>query len=471
MGIPGITFRAKQALCLALVLLLLLPQAAVFADRDYFSKSDSNNVAEEPEDAVITLEGQRGTLSDPSRGSSGNPVVISRKGVYRITGTADGVTILIREPKRSGNIYLVLDHVSMSNPIGACIEVQSAEKVILQCVGENSLSGTSEEAAVVYSQEDLTINGSGALAVSSAETGIHCKGSLRITGSELSVKAPKDGLKGKKGVYIGGGKINISDSYECIEGSEVIIQGGELSLYASDDAINASGKDDQGDVVIQEGTVLIRANGDAIDSNHSIFIRGGTVLVEGPANSRNSIFDKGDTPGAALIISNGTVLAIGSAEKAKNFDAGSQYARLEKVTGRAGDVITTDDGTGVSLTASRDFECVIYSSSVFHPENRIIVSAPAAAAEPRTEEWDLSVPPEITGEIRAALQEAAARRVGIELEPVALLGRQGDLLCVLCKARAAAPGAAPYNALVYLSCGRDPEIRNIYEIWIEAHSS
>ena len=124
--------QVGKILSLCLSFLLLLPIAASAEETSAFTKSDYNNVAEEAEDAVITLEGDRGTLSDETRGRSGNPVVIERKGVYRITGQSDGVSIRIKEPRKSGNIYLILDHVSMTNRKGPCIEAEAAEKVILQ---------------------------------------------------------------------------------------------------------------------------------------------------------------------------------------------------------------------------------------------------------------------------------------------------------------------------------------------------
>ena len=373
----------KGILSLVLVFCCLLSVSAfASAKESFFSKSDYNNAAEEAADAVITLDENRGTLSDTTRGQSGNPVVIERKGVYRITGSADGVRILINEPKKSGNIYMILDEVSMTNETGPCIESQAAEKTILQCVGENALISHTEKGGAVSAEDDLTVNGTGSLTIESGKNGIHCKGVLRITGGELTIQAENDGLKGKHGIFMDGGSVTVAKSYEGLEGSRVGIFGGELNITASDDAINAADADEpMGDVTISGGMLYLNSFGDAIDSNHSILVEGGTLLVEGPENSRNSIFDKGDGADALLSISGGTVLAIGSAEKAKNFTDGTQYSRLEKLPGHAGDVITTDDGSGISLTASRDYDCVIYSSPNFTEENQILVRSGAVDAE------------------------------------------------------------------------------------------
>ncbi len=433
----------------------------------YFSTSDYNYVAGEKEDAVITLDGDVGTFSDSTRGQSGNPVIIERKGVYRITGQSDNVTIIIREPKKSGNIYLILDHAVMSNSSAACIDAEAAEKVIIQCVGENSLTGTAADAAPLFSNVDLTINGTGRLRVSSAKNGIHCKGTLRITGAVLSVQAENDGLKGKNGILIDGGKTAVTKSYEGLEAAQVVMCSGELSVWASDDGINAAGKEEiQGDVRIQGGNLYINAEGDAIDSNRSIVIEGGTVLVDGPKNGRNSIFDKGDGIDAVLSISGGTVLAVGSANKAKNFDHGTQYSRLEKISGHTGDVISLGEGTEPILTASRDYECVICSGPAFTEDSKIVIT-PADVYGPPAE-WELARETELTEEQQTLFHDAIQGLVGVNYEPLAFMGRKGDIQCFLCRASVVCPGAESYYVLLYIrTADEKPVISDIREFSLD----
>ena len=83
------------------------------------------------------------------------------------------------------------------------------------------------------------------------------------------------------------------------------------------------------------------------------------------------------------------------------------------------------------------------------------------------EEWDMSVPTEITTEIRELFDQAMAELVGVDYTPVAVLGKDDSSYCILCKASAVYPGAAPYNALVYVN---ESGIRNIYELWIDKHA-
>ena len=83
------------------------------------------------------------------------------------------------------------------------------------------------------------------------------------------------------------------------------------------------------------------------------------------------------------------------------------------------------------------------------------------------EEWDMSVPTEITAEIQELFDQAMAELVGVDYTPVAVLGKDDSTYCILCKASAVYPGAEPYNALVYVD---ESGIRNIYELWIDKHA-
>ena len=492
--------------------------SAVIADA--FSESDGKNVTGEEANAEIVLDGDTGTISDTTRGSSGSAVTITAKGIYHITGSAENVSIVINDEKESGNIYLILDNVQMTNEESACIVVEAADKVIIQCVGENSLTYTGEagsKAAAIYAKDDLTVNGEGSLTIESASHGIICSDDMKITGAELDITAERAGIKvgdslrigggvitissGRDGIQaendtgdswfyieagelsieagydgidvgcseelesytarliIAGGKVNItagggsdqskssensqkglkcqgdiviaeaetvissaddaihsdndvtilsgsleasssddgihadnllsieggqvlvSKAYEGLEACEVLISGGETSVYSSDDGINAAGGSDSssseqesfgpwgtmtsqttGSITVRGGSLYVNAQGDGLDSNGSLYISGGLVIIEGPAGGANGALDIGDGAGCVAEITGGTVLAIGCADMAVNFNSGSQCSALVSVSGSAGDEITVDDGSGFRFTATKSYSTVVYSS-------------------------------------------------------------------------------------------------------------
>ncbi len=89
------------------------------------------------------------------------------------------------------------------------------------------------------------------------------------------------------------------------------------------------------------------------------------------------------------------------------------------------------------------------------------------AASAETSGWDMSVPTEVTEEIRTLFDKAMEGLVGVNYVPVCILGVQDGTYCILCKATAVYPGAEPYNALVYVN---ESGVQNIYELWIDHHA-
>ena len=92
---------------------------------------------------------------------------------------------------------------------------------------------------------------------------------------------------------------------------------------------------------------------------------------------------------------------------------------------------------------------------------------PETASGEEMPEWDMSISPEITEDIKALFDRAMEKRMGVEYTPVAVLGVIDSTYCILCKATVVYPGARPYNVLVYIN---EDGVQNIYELWIEKHA-
>lgn len=485
---------------------------------DAFKSSDTKTVDESSANATIVLDSNTATISDTTRGVSGSELQITSKGTYLVTGSSSGVCIVINDTAKSGNIYLILDSVTMENSSNACIFVKSADKVIIYLIGNNSLTTTFTDSVsyygnsvdgTIFSKDDLTINGEpnatllieskihgivskddlkltgGNITISSLEKGIDANDSVRIGGSTIDISSGHDGIslendegdsyfymetgslniiagydgidvngdsslvklyggtisitaptkgsgasksssisqKGIKcsgdiqvgdveltiysaddaihsnasvsitdgvlelsssddGIHadstlsISGGKVNIKKSYEGLESYAIIISGGDISVVASDDGVNAAGdtgdsdtrvnpwsmSSSTGTLKISGGNIYINASGDGLDSNGSLYISGGYIIVEGPTNGGNGALDKGDGSGCVAEITGGVVLALGTTDMAVNFDSGSQCSALVSISGSSGTVITVNDGSGFTFTTSKSFACAVYSS-------------------------------------------------------------------------------------------------------------
>ena len=112
-------------------------------------------------------------------------------------------------------------------------------------------------------------------------------------------------------LYISGGKITAqSAKHEGLEAKGVIVvTGGEVSVTASDDAINAGG-----DLSIEGGAVFARSTGnDGLDANGNLFIKGGIVYALGSGRAELAI-DANSEAQKKLYITGGTVIAVGGME-------------------------------------------------------------------------------------------------------------------------------------------------------------
>ena len=93
------------------------------------------------------------------------------------------------------------------------------------------------------------------------------------------------------------------------------------------------------------------------------------------------------------------------------------------------------------------------------------------------ETWDLSVPPEVSGEMKEWVAHVTEKLLGVNYEAVALLGKKstgedgGEVTCFLCRTTLADPKAHPSYSLLYIRTTKDgtPTVQNIWELWVEAH--
>lgn len=134
----------------------------------------------------------------------------------------------------------------------------------------------------------------GTITINSTDDGIHVNsGNIIIKGGNITVSTYDDGITADKLVEITGGTINVVESYEGIEGSYVEISGGEIAVKSTDDGINAASDDASitEHIIISGGKIVVNAEGDGIDSNGSVLISGGDVIVYGPTISGNGGLD------------------------------------------------------------------------------------------------------------------------------------------------------------------------------------
>jgi len=217
----------------------------------------------------------------------------------------------------------------------------------------------------IKAESDLYVN-SGTYTIDSGDDSIHCNGNINIKNGSFTLTSGDDGVHADTTLTIDNGTIIITKSYEGLEGNDVIINGGVISVTASDDGINAAGGQDQSSqggrpgqnpfqpgassnssITINGGEVYVVASGDGVDSNGALSFNGGIVVVQGPQTGGNFAVDADSTVG----FNGGTVVALASSnamwEDITNKSGNSVYNKSAGSVTKGSTVCITDSSGNV----------------------------------------------------------------------------------------------------------------------------
>lgn len=249
---------------------------------------------------------------------------------------------------------------------------------------ENGIYTLNSGSDGIQAESTITIVG-GEYTINSTDDSIHSNNTINIYGGKFSITSEDDGIHGDSTINITNGTIDILKSYEGIESAVINISGGTINIKASDDGINIAAKNDNLDVGkspgqdtstnsenynlnISGGTIYIDSLGDGIDANGSVYMSGGTVIVNGPTSNGNSSLDYDKK----FEITGGLLIAAGSAGMPQTLsDSSSQnsvlihYSQLQS----AGTLINISDEKGNSIITyapSKDYQTLIVSSPNFN---------------------------------------------------------------------------------------------------------
>lgn len=248
------------------------------ADDEMFTDRDSRTTYDENEAVLISLQGETATASSNSVQISGSTVMITEEATYVLSGRLTGMVII--DADKSDKIQLVLNGVDITSETSAAIYIKKADKVFLTLADgtENSLAngGTFEAIdennidATLFAKDDLTLNGSGTLTVTSpVGHGITCKDDLVITGGTYTVSTASHGLQAKDSIRIMGETT--------------------LTVTAGKDALHCENDDDaeEGFIYLSGGSYTLQAEGDGISAGNSLCILGGSFDILAGGGSVN----------------------------------------------------------------------------------------------------------------------------------------------------------------------------------------
>lgn len=256
----------------------------MFTDRDM-------EIGYEEDSTKITLADDASSCDSDTVLISENTITITEEGTYILSGTlTDGMVVI--DAGEEDKVQLVLNDSEITSADSAAIYVTSADKVVVTTAAgsENKLeNGGSYTAidennidAVIFSKADLTLNGAGELEIkATAGHGIVSKDDLVLTSGTYEITAESHGISGKDSVRIAGGTMTISAGEDGIHASNaddaslgfVYIADGMFEIHASDDGIHADSE-----VMITGGTIEIAQSYEGIEGL-DIDISGGDITI------------------------------------------------------------------------------------------------------------------------------------------------------------------------------------------------
>ena len=249
---------------------------------------------------------------------------IKNSGDYILRGSYAKIEVTAKD------VHLFLDGAELTNDKKV---IESKYALELTLFGENSVINTNESGSnAIDCVEDLLINGSGTLNITSTKNGIKA-GSISIKDAALDIDAAKDGLHAEIDAY-DQDDVTTAPVFSYSDGGFVAIDGASVTINSADDGIqvdtfvyilgdtaldittnggapanvtetssdNGDGKgikagpldygpeDANGDrtelanadylILIENGDIKINANDDAVHSDSEIVLAGGTLQIK-----------------------------------------------------------------------------------------------------------------------------------------------------------------------------------------------
>ena len=283
---------------------------------------------------------------------------------------------------------LPTDEDGAMNPTQMAVRTNTEQQT--QTEQKPNASTSNEEQTTTSVEEDesnkgikagtaLTIIG-GSISIDALDDALHSNEDLAIQGGDITVSTGDDGIHADADVVITGGVIHIEKSYEGVEGVNITLTDGEVRVVAADDGINVNGgssefgmpnssqeataTDVNSQLLIEGGYLYVDASGDGLDSNTTIHMTGGTVVVYGPTNNGNGPLDYDGTftiEGGTLIASGSSGMALGVSDSSTQGTVMMTFDEAQQANSTVN--ITTSDGKSIfTVSPEKQFQSIVIST-------------------------------------------------------------------------------------------------------------
>ena len=419
------------------------PDAAIFSKADLtINGSGKLTVTGNYNDGIASKDELKVTggniqVTAADDGLKGRDIVAIKVGTFTIEAGGDGIKSTNDEDATKGSIALeggtfnitsgndgIQAETSLLITDGAyTIAAGGGSPETIEAAAGDVMPGTPQEAPIETTEEEtestkgikagsaIEVSG-GVFAIDSLDDAVHSNGDVVIAGGQWDLATGDDGVHADASLVTKDGLLTVTKSNEGIEGDQITIDGGTIDVTATDDGINVSGgtamapgmgqgaeettetteteteteQELETLLTINGGSVTVDASGDGIDSNGSIEMTGGTVIVNGPTENMNGSLDyDGD-----LNVTGGTLIAAGSSGMLQAASEDSTQASVVMTfpeTQAAGTIVHLQDSEGNSIATfapAKDYQAILISSPDLSVDSSYTFSSGGTSAEEQT---------------------------------------------------------------------------------------
>ena len=340
-------------------------------DADMFTDRDTRATYDEESAVRIELNGSSISASSDSVQINGTTAILTEEATYIVSGTLDD-GMLVVDADEAAKLQIVLDNASITRSTSAALYVLEADKVFVTLAegSQNALANGGSFVAIddsdidgaVYSKQDLTFNGSGALTVTSpAGHGIVGNDDLVLAGGTYTVTSASHGLNANDSVRITGET--------------------GLTLDAGKDGIHAENNDDAslGFVYISGGTFAIEAEGDGISAGAYLQITDGAYDILAGGGSVNGESQSSESWGG---FRGGRMETASSAEETSESSTSMKGLKAVSslvISGGAFTIDAADDAvhSNADMTVSGGTFAIATGDDAFHADETLTVTGGA----------------------------------------------------------------------------------------------
>lgn len=315
--------------------------------------------------------------------------------IYNLSGTTTNGMFKIYSAKRYN---LVLNGVTITNPVGPAINLQSEKKASVELVAGkvNSLtdgvtyataplngSGQPEDQkATFFSEAKLVFSGTGSLIIAGNGSDQHALCSddvIEIDGGSISVtKAAKDGIHGQDGIEITGGTVSVASTGDAIDADKAYIKITGGSITTTNTQPGANGITCDSTLTVTGGTLNLSVSGTqskALHSKQAMTLSGGNITIHNSGNVVLAASGSGYNPvychavkSSSVINLNGSNLTITSSG-----NGAKSIASDGNILMTAGTICITNSGVGAAYVNTQGVASA-YVPACFSANGNISIS-------------------------------------------------------------------------------------------------